>query len=365
MNAIDDLEIIMKHTNLTEKEAIEQAVKAEVATKKGSTYSNYRDNKIDRYEALSKKNEVKSDTLWKQANDLSRAFEGGQPILIGHHSEKGARRLQEKIHTKSDQSLMFREKAEYYQQKAASASSNTAISSRDPKAVRDLSFKIFKLEGYRDLLKSINKKVRAAISAEKLNDALTEDELAIYHQKHNIHNKTKHGIPKIGDWVLKNLGATIRATQKRLNNLVAIDKLVIDDYVNGDMSVVYNSEMRTIQVEFPGKPSESARDHLKKNGFRWVSSCGFWSANYSNYRWEIAVNIIDDTYRDVPNKSEDVSIPCEDSENCPILQQRHISAITKIVCKNAFPHLLEAKKRCSGCYRPPELNPASRLKPGA
>ncbi|MEU7891772.1 DUF3560 domain-containing protein [Nonomuraea sp. NPDC049152] len=56
----------------------------------------------DRRYALAKKAERHADkaaSSAQRANELSERFAGGQPILVGHHSERGARRDQERMHS--------------------------------------------------------------------------------------------------------------------------------------------------------------------------------------------------------------------------------------------------------------------------
>ena len=51
----------------------------------------------------------------------------GQPILVGHHSEKGDRRYREKIHNTFGKSFEKKDKAKYYADKAESIENNNDI----------------------------------------------------------------------------------------------------------------------------------------------------------------------------------------------------------------------------------------------
>ena len=51
-----------------------------------------------RHEWAVKRNQ-KAEKCFEAAKKDAEAFYGGQPILVGHHSEGKARRLQEKIHS--------------------------------------------------------------------------------------------------------------------------------------------------------------------------------------------------------------------------------------------------------------------------
>lgn len=63
----------------------------------------------------------RSDSLYNTASEMASVIPMGQPILVGHHSEKRDRRYREQIHNKMGQSVREQEKAEYYRSKAESA----------------------------------------------------------------------------------------------------------------------------------------------------------------------------------------------------------------------------------------------------
>ncbi|MEU6595290.1 ParB/RepB/Spo0J family partition protein [Streptomyces sp. NPDC046881] len=60
------------------------------------------------------------------AHDISRRFEFGQPILVGHHSEGRARRDQERIHTNMRKSIEDNRRAGYWANRAEAAAAYKA-----------------------------------------------------------------------------------------------------------------------------------------------------------------------------------------------------------------------------------------------
>ena len=62
-----------------------------------ATYEERRAAKADRFRGYADSAAASADAQRRRADNLSRRFEGGQPILVGHHSEKGARRDQAKM----------------------------------------------------------------------------------------------------------------------------------------------------------------------------------------------------------------------------------------------------------------------------
>lgn len=55
--------------------------------------------KAERLDGLANKRLVEANAFARRADQLSQAFHMGQPILVGHHSERGARRTQERMHS--------------------------------------------------------------------------------------------------------------------------------------------------------------------------------------------------------------------------------------------------------------------------
>ncbi|MFJ6561937.1 ParB/RepB/Spo0J family partition protein [Streptomyces sp. NPDC091412] len=72
-----------------------------------------------------------SDARRGVAENISRRFEFGQPILVGHHSERRARRDQERIHTNMRKSIEDGERSAYWADRARAAANYEAFR-KDP-----------------------------------------------------------------------------------------------------------------------------------------------------------------------------------------------------------------------------------------
>ena len=107
-----------------------------------SNFEERKQARIERYKELSVKNENKSSELFAQQRKMASVIPMGQPILIGHHSEKGHRSLLNRIDNTMRKSVQASDKAEYYADKANAAENNIAIFSDDPEAIRKLKEKI-------------------------------------------------------------------------------------------------------------------------------------------------------------------------------------------------------------------------------
>ena len=76
--------------------------------------------KAERLDSLAHKRHGEAKSLSRYADDLSQAFYMGQPILVGHHSERKARKQQEKMHAAQHKAVKAEEAANYWLYRASS-----------------------------------------------------------------------------------------------------------------------------------------------------------------------------------------------------------------------------------------------------
>ncbi|WP_293307356.1 DUF3560 domain-containing protein, partial [Pedobacter sp. UBA5917] len=123
-------------------------------------FNERRENRINLARTLGKKNEKESDQLYNSASDMASVIPMGQPILVGHHSEKRDRKYREKIHDTMGKSVEKQKRAAYYAEKAETIASNDAIFSDDPEALTKLKEKLSRLQALQEFMKSANKCLR-------------------------------------------------------------------------------------------------------------------------------------------------------------------------------------------------------------
>jgi len=109
--------------------------------------------KAERLDGLAYKRRAEANTFARRADELSQAFHMGQPILVGHHSERGARKTQERMHAAST-AVVKAEKAANYWLSRASGVEHFANMKNDPR-VRANRIKTLLTE-LRDLQREIN-----------------------------------------------------------------------------------------------------------------------------------------------------------------------------------------------------------------
>lgn len=77
--------------------------------------------RADRFEDYSAKRAREAEGARQAAEQISERFAFGQPILVGHHSERKARKDQERMHNAMSRAVSLWDTAEYWQQRAAGA----------------------------------------------------------------------------------------------------------------------------------------------------------------------------------------------------------------------------------------------------
>lgn len=204
-----------------------------------------------RYQELAAKNAQKAHEQHEAGMEALRQIPFGQPILVGHHSERADRAYRGRAVAKIDKSFETRQTAEYYERKADSVGT-AGISSDDPEAITKLKEKLAVMEAKRDQIKDEFKRARAA-------------------------GKTTQG------FMLTNLGANIRATKQRIEQLEkAQTEEARPDVIGPGYILRENKEENRIQFIFEAIPVEEIRQALKRHGFRWSPTNKAWQTFLNN-----------------------------------------------------------------------------------
>ena len=248
-----------------------------------SDFQERKDNRINRYNELSEKATEKSHRCLETAHDMAQAIPFGQPILIGHHSEKRDRNYRGKIENKFEQSRKEHEKSKHYAIKASAAENNNAIFSDDPEAIVKLKEKIAKLTKMQDTFKACNKivKRKKGTQEEKIAELAKIDGVS-FDNASKLFTPDFAGRIGIASYVLTNNNANIRTAKQRLEKLQRESTHKTTEITINGIRLVDNVEDNRLQMFFDGKPSDEIRTKLKSNGFRWSRYVGCWQRHRSN-----------------------------------------------------------------------------------
>ena len=189
----------------------------------------------------------------------------GQPILIGHHSEKRHRRLIEKAHNDIRKSIEFDDKSKYYANRAKGAIDSKVIHADDPEAIEKLKDKLQRLENERDSIKE---------------------------REHSSYELT-------------NIGARIRETKLRIKRLEEEENLEFPVIEFNGGKAIHNKEINRIQLLFDDKPSEEIREELKHNGFRWSRMECAWQRQFNKRTIFVTKRLIENVFNKENEKQEE------------------------------------------------------------
>ena len=214
-----------------------------------------------------------SDDRWARARKMGDAIPMGQPILVGHHSEKSHRAYLKRMNNQYDKAMELSGKADYYERKAESVGKG-GISSDDPDAIQKLTEKLDKLKEFQEQMKAANRAVRMK-DIEKGNAKLREQG---YTDKQIKELREPDFCGRIGypDYQLSNNNANIHRIEGRIKELQQRKtREETSEVIKNDL-YEYKVEDNRCQFIFDGKPEDEIRTILKSNAFKWSPNRGAW-----------------------------------------------------------------------------------------
>lgn len=227
-----------------------------------------------RQEARRARLEARADRLSREAhgrldraNAMADCIPFGQPILVGHHSEKRDRNFRAKIRGNFEKAFELDKSARETAARAASVGTG-GISSDDPDAISKLRERLAEREAAQVRMKAANTAWRKA--------------------------GNKAGRQANGEWVeppyapfqLTNNSGNMARIRERIATLERNATRETTETTIGGARIVENAEANRLQVFFPGKPDAATRAELKSSGFRWSPTEGAWQRQIStNARW--------------------------------------------------------------------------------
>ena len=180
------------------------------------------------------------------ARNIGALIPLGQPILVGHHSQRRHENAIKKIDRAMRASVDASKDAVRLRNAAASVGTG-GISSDDPDAIEKLRTELGEAEGKHAALKAAR----------------------------------KQNPDGVGAYQLTNSSARIRDMKKRVAELEAKRLDVTSERTIKGVRVVDNVEANRLQLHFPDRPSCDVVAALKSCGFRWTPSLEVWQRHRS------------------------------------------------------------------------------------
>lgn len=207
----------------------------------------------------------KAEGMLESARAETDGIPMGQPILVGHHSERRHRRALERSQQKASRAFETARAAD--RAESAAAGAGRSVSSDDPEALTALRAQLASLEAEREAAKACNRAYRKDPEAAL---AALPEELRPYALR-----SIRMGERPFPPYRLTNLGASIRRVAARIAELEAGPPAF--DTIEGDgWRVEARPEDNRIAVVFDERQPRERTLELKRSGFRWAPSHGAW-----------------------------------------------------------------------------------------
>ena len=253
-----------------------------------SDFEERKQKRIEKFERLAGGKSVESETRIKKARDMCSGIPFGQPILVGHHSEKRDRAHRSQIEKNFQKGVEAEKASQEYAEKAEAARNNENIYSDDPAAISKLKQKIAKLSAFQDEMKRINKIYRSKKTDEEKRAELQK--IDVKEESINIIlSQEFKGFPA---WKLTNNNAKIKTAKNRLLQLESQESDVTTENIINGVRIIDNVEDNRAQIFFNGKPEPEIIRQLKRFGFRWTPSLSCWQKHRSSQAMQDAERIV-------------------------------------------------------------------------
>lgn len=203
------------------------------------------------------------------ADQMASVIPFGQPILVGHYSEKSDRRYRERIYGHMRKWIDLDNYARELERRAESVGT-AGISSGDPEAVLKLKAQVARLEEKQEKMKQVNRAIRAGNDEDLRLMGLSDAIIAKL--------RTPDFLGRVGfaDYELKNNNANIRRIKQRIAQLEQASQAEAKEIQGDGFKVEESPEENRILFFFDDKPAEEIRRLLKQSGFKWSPTRGAW-----------------------------------------------------------------------------------------
>jgi len=217
------------------------------------------------------KRAAKADASFKAAKAVADMIPFGQPILVGHHSEKGARADAKRIENGMRAGVESERMAVRHERAAATLESRLKrnIFSDDENAAEQLQKRIADRERLAERMKFVNKAHAKFAKTGAMPEGVSEAEAEKIRNYKPTYSWEPHPYPP---YALSNLRQQIAADRKRLALVEQMAKRAAAAVAATDGVLIEGDAF--VRVTFAEKPAREILNDLKANGFRW--SGGSW-----------------------------------------------------------------------------------------
>ena len=215
---------------------------------------------------------AKANEQFAHSGDSVKHIPFGQPILVGHHSERRHRKAIETAQRKTSQAVETYRAAQSAEWSASNA--GYAITSDDPEALVALRVKLADLEAKQKSYKEINKAHKKGGWPAVVEAGLVTQETA---DKIETRCKLVRNEKPFPSYSLSNLSANIRRVKDRIRGLEAAATRPEAEDIEGDgFTIEEDKDDCRIKFYFDKRPDREVCRRMKQNGFRFSRTNGCW-----------------------------------------------------------------------------------------
>jgi Domain of unknown function (DUF3560) len=210
-------------------------------------YEERQQAKKERLQAAAARTAEKADRLSQEGWESLRQIPFGQPILVGHHSEKSDRAYRGRAVGKIDRSVELSKHADELAARAEAVGTG-GISSDDPEAIQKLEAKLLEKQEAHAFMVQKNKEARS----------LGQTRPFMAYQLSNSNNN-------------------IRSIKQRIEQLQRMASAPKAEPIEGSgWKMTEDAEENRIVLKFTEKPNEERRTLLRSYAFLWSPIRGAW-----------------------------------------------------------------------------------------
>ena len=250
-------------------------------------YEDRQERRRERLEERAEKKRAEAKSRWAESDRLSQAM-NGQPVLVGHHSEKRHRRDIERMGNNLHKGCEAHNEAGTLERRAASVGS-AGISSDDPEAAGKLQAKLESLTGGRDRMKAINAAWRKAgkprpDNAEAWKSIALTLGFNVDSVRLDMARDFMHRAPYT--YAITNIGSEIRRLEQRIEDLKKAEAMPGREAIEGEGWRVWEDrDENRLFIAHDAKPPAEVRTALKRHGFRWNRHATAWTRLLNESAW--------------------------------------------------------------------------------
>ena len=240
------------------------------------------EHKLAKREEWAAKAEERADARFATAHSIVSNIPLGQPILVGHHSERRHRRDLDRMATNMSKGVEESKLADHHRSSAMGLAHalDTSIYSDDPDAIEQLEAKLSRLLADQDRDKAINRAVRKVA---KLPEPERADRLAVLlaeipgfdaadlEKRTRLARKLAEHVPGYGmgipSYALSNRNGEIARTRKRIDEVRRRQQRAAMAEQAGGVAIEGHGDY--VRVTFAEKPAREILNALRAAEYRW------------------------------------------------------------------------------------------------